>query len=53
MNFSRHIDIGGTSFSLAGHIDPPGSMAFRRFPPIAAKKNQQDARPTFQPATTM
>src|ERR1700722_20118388 len=25
MNFSCHIDIGGTSFSLAGHIDPPGT----------------------------
>jgi hypothetical protein len=50
MNFSGHIDIGGTSFSLAGHIDPPGIDGLQR---IAAKKNQQAARPTFQPATTM
>jgi hypothetical protein len=24
MNFSDDIDIGGTSFSLTGRIDPPG-----------------------------
>jgi hypothetical protein len=53
MNFSCHIDIGGTSFSLAGTSIRPGSMACRRFQRITAKKNQQVARPTFQPATTM
>src|ERR1700722_15812781 len=53
MNFSCHINIGGTSFSLADTPIRPGSMACRRFQRITAKKNQQVARRTFQPAMTM
>jgi hypothetical protein len=53
MNFSCHIDIGGTSFSLARHIDPPGIDGLSMLSADSRQKEQQAARPTFQPATTM